>query len=153
MEWNRVEYKNPHFYKAGAFNASNLSCLFFTAAVRVGYDPKIIWKEMRDMILNRGIPNGFLKENPHGIEQLNTIPDAIQEMMLQSCEGIIRIFPVWPRASIPMPLSGISAPGAALSVSAALKNGEVERVTVLSHKGHPCRIENPWPGKSVKVAL
>ena len=89
--------QNPHFYKAGAFNASNLSCLFFTAAVRVGYDPKIIWKEMRDMILNRGIPNGFLKENPHGIEQLNTIPDAIQEMMLQSCEGMIRIFPVWPK--------------------------------------------------------
>ncbi|MFR6581873.1 MAG: hypothetical protein ACLURP_07510 [Ruminococcus sp.] len=45
--------KNPHFYKAGAFNASNLSCLFFTAAVRVGYAPEIIWKEMRDMILNR----------------------------------------------------------------------------------------------------
>ena len=62
--------QNPHFYKAGAFNASNLSCLFFTAAVRVGYAPEIIWKEMRDMILNRGIPNGFLKENPHGIEQL-----------------------------------------------------------------------------------
>ena len=56
---------------------------------------------MRDMILNRGIPNGFLKENPHGIERLNTIPDAIQEMMLQSCEGIIRIFPVWPRAEHP----------------------------------------------------
>ena len=93
--------KNAHFYKAGAFNASNLSCLFFTAAVRVGYAPEIIWKEMRDMILNRGIPNGFLKENPHGIEQLNTIPDAIQEMMLQSCEGMIRIFPVWPRKKHP----------------------------------------------------
>ena len=52
------------------------------------------------MILHRGIPNGFLKENPHGIEQLNTIPDAIQEMMLQSHEGVIRIFPVWPRKSI-----------------------------------------------------
>ena len=52
---------------------------------------------MRDMIIHRGIPNGFLKENPHGIEQLNTIPDAIQEMMLQSYEDVIRIFPVWPR--------------------------------------------------------
>ena len=58
--------KHAHFYKAGAFNASNLSCLFFTAAVRTGYDPDIIWNEMRDMIIHRGIPNGFLKENPHG---------------------------------------------------------------------------------------
>ena len=144
--------QNPHFYKAGAFNASNLSCLFFTAAVRVGYDPKIIWKEMRDMILNRGIPNGFLKENPHGIEQLNTIPDAIQEMMLQSCEGIIRIFPVWPRAEHPNASFRNFRAWGGFEVSAALKNGEVERVTILSHKGHPCRIENPWPGKSVKVS-
>ena len=51
--------KNPHFYKAGAFNASNLSCLFFTAAVRVGYAPEIIWKEMRDMILKPGNPKRF----------------------------------------------------------------------------------------------
>ena len=75
------------------FNASNLSCLFFTAAVRVGYDPKIIWKEMRDMILNRGIPNGFLKENPHGIERLNTIPDAIQEMIFAKLRGHNPYFP------------------------------------------------------------
>ena len=85
--------KNPHFYKAGAFNASNLSCLFFTAAVRVGYDPEIIWKEMRDMILNRGIPNGFLKENPHGIEQLNTIPDAIQGDDAAKLRGCDPYFP------------------------------------------------------------
>ena len=144
--------KNPHFYKAGAFNASNLSCLFFTAAVRVGYAPEIIWKEMRDMILNRGIPNGFLKENPHGIEQLNTIPDAIQEMMLQSCEGMIRIFPVWPRAEHPNAFFRNFRAWGGLEVSAALKDGEVERVSILSHKGHPCRVENPWPGKSVKVS-
>ncbi|OKZ58631.1 MAG: phosphoglycerate kinase [Clostridiales bacterium 44_9] len=36
--------------------------------------------------------------------------------------------------------------------AAALKDGEVERVSILSHKGHPCRVENPWPGKSVKVS-
>lgn len=144
--------KNPHFYKAGAFNASNLSCLFFTAAVRVGYDPEIIWKEMRDMILNRGIPNGFLKENPHGIEQLNTIPDAIQEMMLQSYEGVIRIFPVWPRVKHPNASFRNFRAWGGFEVSAALKNGEVERVTILSHKEHPCRIENPWPGKPVKVS-
>ena len=144
--------KNPHFYKAGAFNASNLSCLFFTAAVRVGYDPEIIWKEMRDMISKRGIPNGFLKENPHGIEQLNTIPDAIQEMMLQSYEGVLRIFPVWPRAERPNASFRNFRAWGGFEVSAVLKDGEVERVTLLSHKGHSCKVENPWPGKSVEVS-
>ena len=69
---------------------------------------------MRDMITYRGIPNGFLKENPHGIEQLNTIPDAIQEMMLQSYEGVIRIFPVWPRKKHPNASFRIFAHGVAL---------------------------------------
>ena len=150
-EKKETAVKHAHFYKAGAFNASNLSCLFFTAAVRTGYDPDIIWKEMRDMITYRGIPNGFLKENPHGIEQLNTIPDAIQEMMLQSYEGVIRIFPVWPRKKHPNASFRNFRAWGGFEVSASLKDGEIEQVTVLSHKGNTCRVENPWPEKSVIV--
>ncbi len=143
------DIKDPHFYKAGAFNAANLSCLFFTAAARVGYDPEIIWEEMRQMILHRGIPNGFLKENPHGIEELNTIPDAVQEMMLQSHEGILRIFPVWPRKSHPnASFQGFRACGA-FEVGALLKDGEIHKVTIISHKGHSAKLENPWPLRSV----
>ncbi len=146
-----VTDRDPHFYKAGAFNASNLSCLFFTAAVRVGYDPEIIWEEMRQMIVHRGLPNGFLRENPHGIEQLNTIPDAVQEMMLQSFEGVLRIFPVWPLHSQKnASFRGFWACGA-FQVSASLKDGEVEIVRVISHKGHSCRIQNPWQGQCVTV--
>ena len=146
------QVKLAHFYKAGAFNASNLSCLFFTAAVRVGYDPDVIWKEMRDMILFRGLPNGFLKENPHGIEQLNTIPDAIQEMMLQSYEGVLRIFPVWPKKQHPnAAFRGMCAWGG-FEVDAVLRDGDVEKVTIISHKGHDCKIQNPWPARTVKVS-
>ena len=117
----------------------------------MGYDPEIIWEEMRQMIIHRGLPNGFLRENPHGIEQLNTIPDAVQEMMLQSFEGIIRIFPVWPLHSQPnASFRGFRACGA-FQVSASLKDGEVEVVRVISHKGHPCRIQNPWHGRRVTV--
>ena len=103
------------------------------------------------MILHRGIPNGFLKENPHGIEQLNTIPDAIQEMMMQSFEGVIRIFPVWPREKHPKAaFCGFRACGA-FEISASLEQGVVDRVCVISHKGHPCRLENPWPGELVEI--
>lgn len=148
---NGEEAKDPHLYKAGAFNASNLSCLFFAAAARVGYDPDVIWEEMRQMILHRGLPNGFLLENPHGIEELNTIPDAIQEMMLQSHENVIRIFPVWPRESHPeASYTGFWACGA-FQVSASMKGGQVEAVSVVSHKGHECRLENPWKGRKVEV--
>ena len=155
-EWKKAKkagepVKDPHFYKAGAFNASNLSCLFFTAAARVGYDPDMIWEEMRQMILHRGLPNGFLKENPHGIEELNTIPDAVQEMMLQSHEGVLRIFPVWPSEKHPNASFGGFRACGAFEVSASLKNGIVDTVAVISHKGHPCRIWNPWPDREAEV--
>lgn len=143
--------KDPHFYKAGAFNASNLSCLFFTAAVRVGYDPDVIWNEMHEMIQHRGISNGFIEENPHGIEQLNTIPDAVQEMMLQSYEGILRIFPVWPKINHPnASFRGFRAWGA-FEVSASMQNGIIECVSVVSHKGHTCCIQNPWGKDRIRI--
>lgn len=155
-EWKKAKkagesVKDPHFYKAGAFNASNLSCLFFAAAARVGYDPDMIWEEMHQMILHRGLPNGFLKENPHGIEELNTIPDAVQEMMLQSHEGVLRIFPVWPSEKHPNASFGGFRACGAFEVSASLKNGIVDTVAVISHKGHPCRIWNPWPDREAEV--
>ena len=82
---------------------------------------------------------------------MNTIPDAIQEMMLQSYEDVIRIFPVWPRKKHPNASFRNFRAWGGFEVSASLKDGEIEKVTVLSHKGNTCRVENPWPEKSVIV--
>ncbi|MEE0955902.1 MAG: hypothetical protein U0L49_08855 [Eubacterium sp.] len=138
--------EDDHFYKGGAWNADNLSCLFFPAAARAGYDPDRIWDELSLRIEKRGLPNGFFKRNPHGSENLNTVPDTIQEMMLQSHEGILRIFPVWPRKKHPnAAFHGFWACGA-FRVSAELKDGEVKKVEILSIKGGDLRLENPWKG-------
>jgi hypothetical protein len=143
--------QDRHFYKAGAWNASNLSCLFFTAAARAGYDPDRIWEEMAQMIRHRGLPNGFLKENPHGIEQLNTIPDTIQEMMLQSQEDILRIFPVWPRKKHPNAAFRNFRAYGAFKVSARLAGGEVSELEIVSCKGNSCTLENPWKGSRIMI--
>ena len=143
--------EDPHFYKAGAWNAGNLSCLFFPAAVRVGYDPEVIWHELSTRIQHRGMPNGFIEKNPHGIENLSTVPNTIQEMMLLSHENVLRLFRVWPRQSHPnASFEKLWAYGA-FQVSAALKDGVVGDVTILSHKGNSCTLENPWPGKTVRI--
>lgn len=144
--------EDDHFYKGGAWNADNLSCLFFPAAARAGYDPDRIWDELSARIKKRGIPNGFFKRNPHGSENLNTVPDTIQEMMLQSFEGIIRIFPVWPRKKHPnAAFHGFWAAGA-FRVSAELKGGKVDKVEILSTKGENLRLENPWQGSGVRIS-
>ncbi|MGN0361744.1 MAG: glycosyl hydrolase family 95 catalytic domain-containing protein [Bilifractor sp.] len=148
---NEKGNNDPHFRKAGAWNSTNLSCLFFPAAVRVGYDPEVIWKELEDRIVHRGLPNGFIDRNPHGIENLSTVPNTIQEMMLLSHEGVIRVFRVWPKKSHPdAGFHDLWAVGG-FQVSASLVHGEVSEVLVRSHKGRTLVMENPWTDASVSV--
>ena len=142
---------DPHYRKAGAWNATNLSCLFFPAAVRVGYDPEVIWKELEERIRHRGLPNGYINRNPHGIENLSTVPNTLQEMMLLSHEGILRVFRVWPVKSHPdASFERLWAYGA-FQVSASLVAGTVETIRILSHAGRELVLENPWAGKEAEV--
>jgi hypothetical protein len=67
----------------------------------------------------------------------------LQEMMLQSWDGALRIFPAWPR-SLEARFDGFRAEGAFL-VSAACSQGRVTRLEIVSEKGAPCRLYPPWP--------
>jgi len=130
---------------------SNFDCIFFPATVRIGYDPELIWKELRSFILDVGAPNGFRNDNPHGMEKLNLVPNAINEMMLLSHENVLRFFRVWPRDSHPNArFQDLHAYGA-FRVSAALKQKQVADIRIVSEKGLDCAVENPWPIKRVAV--
>jgi hypothetical protein len=119
----------------------------YAAAARVGYDPNIILKEMRAMLQAIGGPNGMIPSNPHGMEHLSIVPNAIQEMLMQSHEGVIRFFPCWPKDQDAR-FGTLRARGAFL-VSAELKDGVVTGVKILSEKGRDCTVLNPWTGKRV----
>ncbi len=66
----------------------------------------------------------------------------IQEMMLQSWDGVIRVFSAWHKAMNGR-FSTLRAEGAFL-VSGEFKDGRVQPITVLSEKGRQCRVQNPW---------
>ena len=66
----------------------------------------------------------------------------LQEMMLQSWDGALRIFPAWPRG-LDARFESFRAEGAFL-VSAAWSKGQVTELKVLSEKGQPCRLYVPW---------
>ena len=139
-----AESKGDVWSGGGAWSATNLGCLFFVAAVRVGYDPQAILNELRDKYAHHGLPNGFLDNNPHGIEILSTVPNTLQEMMLLSHEGVLRFFRVWPRQTVRNArFFGLRACGGFI-VDATLENGEVARVRVLSTAGGSLVFENPW---------
>ena len=66
----------------------------------------------------------------------------LQELMLQSWDGVIRVFPAWPR-SLDAEYCDFRAEGAFL-VSAAWSGGAVTRLVIRSEKGGVCRLRSPW---------
>jgi hypothetical protein len=69
---------------------------------------------------------------------------ALQEMLLGSWDGALRIFPAWPRG-LDGSFDSFRAEGAFL-VGASCSKGEVTRLEVRSEKGGPCRLYPPWAG-------
>jgi alpha-L-fucosidase 2 len=121
---------------------------WYTACVRVGYDPKIILARLRDECDRQSYPNLVLQYGGGGIENVAGFL-AINEMLLQSHEGVIRLFPVWPK-DLDARFGGLRAVGALLA-SGEMKDGVVRGVTIHSEKGRDCTVQNPWPGQSIRL--
>ncbi len=126
----------------------NTGSSFFTAAIRVGYNPQVVFNELQKYAL-RTYPNGFQLSNPHGIENSCTVANALNEMLCMSVGNNIRLFEGYPK-SANASFKNIRAWGAFL-VSAGLTNGVVSNVEIFSERGRQCTVVNPWPGKRVRL--
>lgn len=119
-------------------------------AARVGYDPDVLVARAKSVIAKRSLPNLWIRSGGGGIETCSGIPGMVNEMMLQSHGGVMRIFPVFPRGQ-----SGsfhrLRTFGAFL-VSGAINKGVVQPIVIESEKGRPCVLQNPWPGKKVIIS-
>ncbi len=72
---------------------------------------------------------------------------GLQEMLLQSYSGTIRVFPAIPTSWKDVSFTTLRAEGAFL-VSAEQKDGEVQRSRVIAEKGGSLRLEDPFPAAS-----
>ena len=119
-------------------------------AARVGFDPDFLVAKAKEVIAHRSTPNLWIMAGGGGIETCSGIPGLINEMMLQSHGGVMRIFPVFPSGQ-----SGsfhrLRTFGAFL-VSGAINKGVVQPIVIESEKGRPCVLQNPWPGKKVIIS-
>ena len=127
---------------------NNGSNSFFPAAVRIGYNPEIILDQL-DQYVDHTYPNGFQLGNPHGIENMSTVPNTVNEMFLQSHEGVLKLFPVWPKDKS-AEFHQLRAHGAFL-VSSKLNNGKISNVNIMSEQGRLCSVLNPWSEKQVRL--
>lgn len=84
-----------------------------------------------------------------GMEAMSNYATAVNEMMLQSNEDKIRVFPAIPTAwdSVRIAFT-LLARGSFLVSAERDSNACVTQVGIKSLKGNICRIQNPWKGKT-----
>eukprot|EP00039_Didymoeca_costata_P002978 m.64285 g.64285 ORF g.64285 m.64285 type:complete len:898 (-) comp11637_c0_seq2:36-2729(-) len=126
-----------------SWDQGNAFCETFPAAVRAALAPEMILSQLTDIIERQMPPNGYLVQNGGGIETAGSTI-AINEMLLQSWEGFLRFFPVWP-LNESASFVGLRAVGAHL-VSAAVdgKTKTFSNISILSEMGSKCTILNPF---------
>lgn len=124
---------------------------FFTTPARLGYDPLKIYTKLAARIPMTALPNLMVPQDGGGLETASAIPSCINEMLLQSYEGLIRVFPNWLPGK-DASFKTLRAYGAFL-VSSEKKNNVVTSIKLLSEKGRECKLLNPWKNTKVKISV
>lgn len=132
--------KNTYFINDRRLD-DNGSNSYLPAGARIGVDPEFLIEGLRMNIREFGLPNRLFRHHGGGIEHLTTVPATINEMLMQSHEGIIRIFPCWDKKSSAS-FENLRADGAFL-VSAKLEKEKISSLKIKSLMGRKCSVECP----------
>ena len=130
--------KNTYFINDRRLD-DNGSNSYLPAGARIGVDPQFIIDGIKQNIKEFALPNRLFRHHGGGIEHLTTVPATINEMLMQSYEGIIRLFPCWDKTSN-VTFENLRADGAFL-VSAELKDKKVTSLKIKSLRGRKCTTE------------
>jgi hypothetical protein len=141
---NTLAYANSK--NDASWRQMNNFAFLFSIAARLPVHKEYLYQTLRDRIEKLMRPNQTVFQGGGGIETSGAT-EAINAMLLQSYEGVLRFFPSWPKDKDAC-FRHLRARGAFL-VSAELKAGEVGGVRILSEKGRDCTVANPWPGKTI----
>lgn len=127
---------------------SNDFGMMFVMAVRAGYPADRVIEAIKGW---KPEMNGIVSQNRGGGIETAGIVEAINNMLLQSHDGIIRIFPNWDRA-VDARFKRLRAVGAFLVEARYRAAGQVvEAVRIFSEKGNPCTIQSPFEGACIAV--
>ncbi|MEK3780343.1 glycosyl hydrolase family 95 catalytic domain-containing protein [Paenibacillus sp. FSL R5-0810] len=122
---------------------------YYAAAARVGHDPAELLERLRAECERYALPNLSIHHGGGGIEDAAGVPACLHEMLLQSHQGILRLFPTWP-ADRTARFKKLRAVGAFV-VSSEIENGKVRYVLITSERGRELKLLNPWPDRGVIV--
>lgn len=144
------KYTTPELYQVAQNTmeahknwASGTTCEVGPTAARLESDPEKLISFLRESIQEHQLPNGLFDYGAGGVENFTNILGAVNEMLLQSNEHIVRLFPCWDRTQ-DASFHGFRAYGAFV-VDGSVKNGEI-RAEIISEKGSLLRLECPGEG-------
>jgi alpha-L-fucosidase 2 len=120
----------------------------FTIAARVGWDPEDLIGKFKTVIDKLWRANLTVRQGGGGQETSGSI-ETVNSMMLQTYQGITRVFPSWPKTRNAK-FVRLRAKGAFV-VSSEQRGGTVAYVQVGSDQGNPFTLANPWGTSPVKV--
>ncbi|MFJ2647370.1 discoidin domain-containing protein [Streptomyces sp. NPDC087420] len=113
----------------------------FSQAARVGYPAQSLIDKFKQVITSRIAPNLRIADPSHGIEKSGAT-EAVNSMLVQSDQGIISLFPVWP-AGKDASFWQLRQKGAFV-VSSAKQGDRVSYVDVQAKAGGTLKLKNPW---------
>jgi hypothetical protein len=127
---------------------SNDFGMMFVMAVRAGYRPDRVIKAIKGW---KPELNGIVSQKRGGGIETAGIIEAINNMLMQSHDGVIRIFPNWDK-TLDAKFKRLRAAGAFL-VNAKYKASEqvVDSVRIFSEKGNTCVVQSPFDGACITV--
>jgi alpha-L-fucosidase 2 len=120
------------------------------SAARVGHDPNDILNHLRELILTQTYPNmAIALLSGGGIENFNTVPAAMVEMLAQSFQNKLIVFANWPNNTYAK-FGDLMAYGNFL-ISSKIDNNIIQYLRVISKKGRDLTFINPWPDQILRI--
>lgn len=130
------------FFTNNRWFDDNATNSIFPCAARLGINPKLIIKNLKLNYKKFQLSNLLMLHGGGCLENCSLTATTLNEMAMQSFEGIIRLFPDWDK-SIDCRFKNLRADGAFL-VSAEYKSGEIGNIEIKSEVGRPLTIQNPY---------
>lgn len=129
------------------FLDGNAVSSFYAIAARIGYDPAYMTDKLREFNRRTTLPNYLHNEGGGGLEYCAVNANALNEMALQSHQGMIRIFPDWDKR-LNCEYERLRAEGAFL-VSASINNGKVGHAKIEALMGGKLKV--CFPEEDIRV--
>lgn len=129
-------------------NSHNGFCKIFPIAARIGWPADDLLQKFKAAILYQWRPSNLtVFQGGGGIETSGSV-EALDSMLLQHENGVLRVFPDWPLDN-DASFVRLRAKGAFL-VSSSLAGGRVADIYIVSEKGGPLTVKSPWSDGSVR---